>query len=116
LIYLAILIGGILLSYPVGLLVDRWGRRPVALLGVVGEMVGLLLFSLSRSFLALVVTGVLWLAGDALWHPHCLEWAAGLHSHSDHLPSGWLFDPPGGSTLADCAEERNRFRKIGIGS
>jgi MFS family permease len=62
LIFLAILIGGILLSYPVGLLVDRWGRRPMALLAVVGEMVGLLLFSLARSFPALVVAGVLWLA------------------------------------------------------
>jgi MFS family permease len=67
LIFLAILIGGILLSFPVGLLVDRWGRRPMALLAVLGEMVGLLLFSLARSFPALVVTGVLWLAPLTAW-------------------------------------------------
>jgi len=78
LIFLAILIGGILLSYPVGLLVDRWGRRPMALLAVVGEMVGLLLFSLSRSFLALVVTGVLWLAPITAWTIATGAWSKDL--------------------------------------
>lgn len=78
LIAVAILVGGILLAYPLGLLVDRWGRKPVALLAVIAEMIGLLLFSFSRSFLALTVTGVLWLIPLTAWTIATQTWSKDL--------------------------------------
>jgi len=50
LIAVAILVGGIAAGYPLGLLADRWGRRPLALTAIGLEAAGLLLFSLSKSF------------------------------------------------------------------
>jgi MFS family permease len=77
-IAVTILIGGIALAYPLGLLADRWGRRPVALLAVAAEMIGLLLFSFSRSTVALAVTGVLWLAPLSAWTIATGAWSKDL--------------------------------------
>jgi MFS family permease len=66
-IAVTILVGGIILAFPIGMLVDRWGRRPVALLAVVCESAGLLLFSFSRSLPALIFTSILWLAPYTAW-------------------------------------------------
>ncbi len=74
----AILIGGIAMAYPFGLLVDRWGRLPVGLLAVVGEATGLVLFSLSRSFVWLTVTGILWLAPISAWTIATMTWTKDL--------------------------------------
>lgn len=78
LIFLAIFIGGIVLSFPLGLAVDRWGRRPVALAAVLGELVGLVAFSLARSFPLLVLTGVLWLAPLTAWTIATGAWSKDL--------------------------------------
>jgi MFS family permease len=75
---IAILVGGILMAYPLGLLVDRWGRKPVALLAVLGEMVGLLLFSRSYSFISLVITGILWLIPMTAWTIATQTWSKDL--------------------------------------
>ena len=74
----AILIGGIALAYPLGLLIDRWGRKPVALLAIGAEMVGLLLFSFSRTLLPLVITGILWLAPLTAWTIATSTWSKDL--------------------------------------
>ena len=66
-IAVTILVGGILLAFPIGMVVDRWGRRPVALLAVIGVSVGLVLFSFARTLPALIVTGILWLAPLTAW-------------------------------------------------
>lgn len=79
LIAIAILVGGILMAYPLGLLVDRWGRRPVALLAVVVEMIGLLAFSFARSFIALAVTGILWLIPLTAWMISTGAWNKDLY-------------------------------------
>jgi len=79
LIAVAILVGGIGLAYPIGLLVDRWGRRPVAILSVVLESIGLLLFSLSHSLIPLVLTGILWLAPLAAWTIATTTWSRDLY-------------------------------------
>jgi MFS family permease len=79
LVAVAILVGGILMAYPAGVLVDRWGRRPVALLAVGCEAAGLLLFSLSRSFLALTLSGILWLAPIAAFTIATMAWTKDLY-------------------------------------
>jgi MFS family permease len=73
-----ILVGGIALAWPFGLLVDRWGRKPVALAAVAAEMVGLILFSLTRSLAPLIVTGSLWLAPFTAWRIANSTWSKDL--------------------------------------
>jgi len=78
LIFIAILVGGILMAYPFGLLTDRWGRQRMALLSVGAEVVGLFLFSLARSMPALVITGILWLAPISAWTIATAAWSKDL--------------------------------------
>jgi len=78
LVAVAILVGGIGAAYPIGLLVDRVGRRPVALAAVVLEAVGLLIFSQARTLGLLLVSGVLWLAPLAAWTIATTTWARDL--------------------------------------
>lgn len=77
-IFLAILLGGMATALPLGILVDKWGRKNVALLAVAAEMVGLLAFSFSRSFIALVITGIMWLAPISAWTIATLAWSKDL--------------------------------------
>ncbi len=74
----AILIGGIGAAYPLGILVDKWGRYPVAMLAVILEAVGLVAFSLTNNFVLLMVTGILWLAPMAAWTIAALTWSKDL--------------------------------------
>jgi MFS family permease len=66
-IFLCILLGGILLAYPIGILADRIGRKRLAVGAVLLKMVGLVLFSLVDSFFWLAATGTLWLAAMSAW-------------------------------------------------
>ena len=77
-IAVSILVGGIALAYPLGLLIDRWGRKPVALLAVGAEMVGLLLFSLSKTLVPLLITGILWLMPMTAWTIATSTWSKDL--------------------------------------
>jgi MFS family permease len=74
----SILVGGILMGYPLGLLADRWGRRPVALLSVGLEFAGLLAFSFARSVPALIATGILWILPMAAWSIATSAWEKDL--------------------------------------
>ncbi len=73
-----ILVGGIGAAYPIGLLVDRWGRKPVAITSVLLEAIGLTVFSLSQSVPMLIVGGILWLAPFAAWTISTTTWARDL--------------------------------------
>ena len=78
LVGVAILIGGIGAAYPLGILVDKWGRYPVAVLAVILESVGLVAFSLTNNFILLVVTGIMWLAPMAAWTIAAMTWSKDL--------------------------------------
>ncbi len=78
LVGLAILIGGVGAAYPIGILVDRWGRYPVAVLAVILEGIGLLAFSMTGNFVLLLITGILWLAPNAAWTIAALTWSKDL--------------------------------------
>jgi MFS family permease len=78
LVGLAILIGGILAAYPIGILVDKWGRYQVAFLAVILEGIGLVAFSLTNNFYLLLLTGILWLAPNAAWTIAALTWSKDL--------------------------------------
>jgi MFS family permease len=78
LVAIAILVGGILVAIPLGLVVDRWGRKPVALAAVLAELIGLLLFSFSTSMLALTISGILWLMPLTAWTIATQAWSKDL--------------------------------------
>ncbi len=77
-IAISILVGGIALAWPLGLLIDRWGRKPVAMIAIVAEMAGLILFSISRSLVPLVITGILWLMPLTAWTIATSTWSKDL--------------------------------------
>ena len=78
-IFVCILVGGIALAYPFGLLADRIGRKRLALGAILLKMVGLLLFSLMKDILPLVITGILWLAGMSAWMISTGAWTKDLY-------------------------------------
>ncbi len=78
LVFIAILVGGIGTAYPFGLLVDKIGRRKVALIMVIAEALGLLLFSISTSYPLLVITGILWVAPISGWTIATTTWVKDL--------------------------------------
>jgi len=78
-IFACILVGGILLAYPFGLLADKIGRKRLALGAILLKMVGLILFSLMKDILPLVITGVLWLAGMSAWMISTGAWTKDLY-------------------------------------
>ncbi len=77
-VFLAILIGGIATAYPLGILTDHWGRKKVALMAVIAEMVGLIAFSFARTVPVLVATGILWLAPISAWTIATSAWSKDL--------------------------------------
>ena len=77
-IFFSILIGGIGAAYPLGLLVDKWGRKKITILAVIFEAIGLFLFSLARSTGALIITGILWLAPISAWTIATSAWTKDL--------------------------------------
>jgi MFS family permease len=78
LVFIAILVGGIATAYPFGLLADRWGRKPVAILAIVLEAVGLIFFSISHNVVWLTLAGILWLAPISGWTIATSSWVKDL--------------------------------------
>ncbi len=74
-----LLIGGVALAWPFGLLVDRWGRKPVALCAILLEMIGLMAYSQTRTVIPLILTGILWLAPFTAWRITCSTWAKDMY-------------------------------------
>jgi MFS family permease len=77
-IFVCILVGGILLAYPFGLLADRIGRKKLAVGAILLKMVGLILFSLMESVVLLALTGILWLAAMSAWMVSTGAWTKDL--------------------------------------
>ncbi len=73
-----ILIGGIALAYPIGVIVDRVGRRPIAIAAVITECIGLILFSFAKSIPFVIITCILWLAGYTTWVVSMRTWTKDL--------------------------------------
>lgn len=77
-VFVAILVGGIGAAYPLGLLVDKWGRKKVTLFAIVFEAIGLFAFSLARTPIGLILTGILWLAPLSAWTIATSAWTKDL--------------------------------------
>ncbi len=79
LIFVSILVGGIVLAYPFGLLADRIGRKRLAVAAILLKMVGLILFARMRSMVPLAATGIVWLAGMSAWAISTGAWTKDLY-------------------------------------
>ncbi len=77
-IFVCILVGGIMLAYPIGVLADRIGRKRLAIGAVLLKMIGLVAFSWMESFVGLAATGVLWLAAMSTWMISTGAWTKDL--------------------------------------
>lgn len=73
-----ILLGGIAASYPIGLLVDRWGRRPVAICAVICESIGLFAFSLAKSVPMVIISAMMFLIPYTAWTISTQTWTKDL--------------------------------------
>jgi len=78
LVGVAILVGAIILAYPIGLLVDKWGRFQVAVLAIILEAIGLFVFSLTKEFIPALIGGLLWLTPMAAYTIAILAWTKDL--------------------------------------
>lgn len=78
-IFVSILVGGVALAYPFGLLADRIGRKKLAAGALLLKMVGLVAFSLMEQISFLVITGILWLAGMSAWMISTGAWTKDLY-------------------------------------
>jgi len=78
-IFVSILVGGIALAYPFGLVADRVGRKKLAVGAILLKMVGLLCFSLVADILLLAITSIVWLAAMSAWMISTLTWTKDLY-------------------------------------
>jgi MFS family permease len=74
-----ILVAGVIIAYPVGLLVDKIGRRPIAIASVLALSAGLIAFSFFRSIVPVVLSCIIWLAGYTSWEIATQAWAQDLY-------------------------------------
>jgi MFS family permease len=73
-----ILIGGVAVAVPWGILVDRVGRRPMSIVAVAAEAIGLVLFSVAKSPIALALFGIFWVSAQSLWSISLGAWSKDL--------------------------------------
>ncbi|TFG20483.1 MAG: MFS transporter [Promethearchaeota archaeon] len=70
------------LSIPVGMFVDKIGRKKVAITSIVLEAISLVAFAYSGELWALITTGVLWVFFMMTWHISSQAWAGDLYPKS----------------------------------
>lgn len=79
LVGVAIIVGGVGFAVPLGILADKWGRRQVAVVSVLLESLGLICFSLSKSLVALTISGIIWLGAYTGWAVATGAWTKDLY-------------------------------------
>ena len=57
-----VLLIAIIISFPIGVLTDKIGRKKLNIIAIIGESISLILFSLSKTLLEILITGVMWIA------------------------------------------------------
>ncbi|MBN2155188.1 MAG: MFS transporter [Candidatus Lokiarchaeota archaeon] len=69
----------VVLSIPVGIFVDKIGRKRVAIISIVLESLSLVAFAYSRELIWLIITGILWVFFMMTWHISSQAWAGDLY-------------------------------------
>lgn len=78
LMFIALFIS-VVLSIPVGMFVDKIGRKKVAITSIILESISLVAFAYSRDLILLIITGVLWVFFMMTWHISSQAWAGDLY-------------------------------------
>ncbi len=69
----------IILGIPIGMLIDKVGRKKIAIVSIVLESISLILFALSEDLIFLIITGILWVLFMAMWHISAQTWIKDLY-------------------------------------
>jgi len=69
----------IILGIPIGMLIDKVGRKKIALISLVLESISLILFALSENLIFIIITGILWVLFMAMWHISAQTWIKDLY-------------------------------------
>ncbi|NLI71070.1 MAG: MFS transporter [Firmicutes bacterium] len=78
LLFLAIFIGGVALSFPAGMLIDRVGRKKVALVAVILQSAALFSFALTRNLIFLAAVGIVAFGAGNVWSIATGAWSKDL--------------------------------------
>ncbi|MFY9115113.1 MAG: MFS transporter [Dethiobacteria bacterium] len=78
LLFLAIFIGGVALSFPAGMLIDKIGRKKVALTTVIIQSAALFIFALTHNLILLGVMGVVAFGAGNIWTIATGAWSKDL--------------------------------------
>lgn len=69
----------VLLSIPVGIFIDKLGRKRIAIASIVCECIALVAFAFARGFILLMITAVIWVFFMMVWHISSQAWAGDLY-------------------------------------
>jgi len=78
LIFFALLVS-IIVSYPIGILTDKIGRKKIAVVSIFMESISLFLFAISTDIVLLFITGTLWLFFMTTWSISSGTWIKDLY-------------------------------------
>ncbi len=76
--FLALLVS-IILGIPIGILIDKIGRKKTAIISLILESFTLILFAFSTQFIFIVITGILWVLFMTMWHISSQTWIKDLY-------------------------------------
>jgi len=78
LIFIALLVS-LILAYPAGMLVDKIGRKKIAIASVVLESIALFLFAEATDLIGIIIAGILWVFFMTVWDIASGTWIKDLY-------------------------------------
>jgi len=69
----------IILGIPIGILIDKVGRKRIAIVSVILESIALVWFAFSTEFILLVISGISWVLLMTMWHISSQTWIKDLY-------------------------------------
>ncbi len=77
-VFVALMVS-IILGVPIGMLIDKVGRKRIAILSLVCEGISLCLYAFAESLIFLIITGILWVLFMSSWHISAQTWIKDLY-------------------------------------
>jgi MFS family permease len=73
------LVVSIVLCIPIGMLIDKVGRKVIVILSIIFEFISLILFAIAGDFIFLIITGIFWVLFMTLFHISSQTWIKDLY-------------------------------------
>lgn len=77
-VFIALMIS-IILGIPIGMLIDKVGRKKIAMISLLLECIFLILFALTMDLILIIIFGTLWVLFMAMWHISAQTWIKDLY-------------------------------------